>query len=71
MGVLSVEGKKSEKKLGIVDFFSYISSVIMSDMIKKIKALWSEWSELVWSIAFIGGLFYLLYFSLWIFCPCG
>jgi len=42
----------------------------MIDMIDKIKEVWSEWSEFVYSVLFLGGLFYTLYWALWIFCPC-
>ena len=43
----------------------------MIDMIGKILKRYSDWLELIGSVLFIGGLFYLLYIALWVFCPCG
>lgn len=37
---------------------------------RKLYQKYQDWIELVGSALFVGGLFYLLYFSLWIFCPC-
>tara|TARA_Y100000994_G_C15635975_1_gene419127 strand:+ start:835 stop:969 length:135 start_codon:yes stop_codon:yes gene_type:complete len=44
----------------------------MLDFIKdSIQAFTEKPVDSIISFLFIAGVFYLLYFSLWVFCPCG
>ena len=40
-------------------------------MLNKLYKKYQQWIDLVGGFAFIVGLFYMFYVSLWIFCPCG
>ena len=42
----------------------------MNGIIKTVvRSIYSNWDSIM-SFLFIGAIFYMFYFSLWIFCPC-
>lgn len=66
--------KKVCKRFGFLRNISYISTVIMSDMINKMitkfKKKYKTELDAIGSFLFIALVFYLTYFALWVFCPC-
>ena len=68
--ILKLKINKLKNKFGYPKQGSYIYRVKLKVMFKKFRNKFKQEIDTVGSFLFIALMFYLLYFSLWVFCPC-